>query len=231
MPKREDVSTEETKEGIGVTPQAVANGVVPDIWTEECLVSIATPGKGELLFEAKTESVDIDLGEKPVEFVPILNGGRLTKFEPMEDSTITMECYFVGVGSGTWPAAATSVDGDGMFDLFQAEYTTKPYTITLSSVTRTMVRITLLWTDQATVTGGAALGTVLTASTGLRMSFADGFITSIKPVMNADDGLKFTIVAKFPAVDSSGNGCCRVYDCDSTAQLPALSAYTTTTKF
>ena len=233
MPKKADsVGVEGIgTENVTVTPQAVAAGVVPDVFTEVCHVSLATPGKGELLMEARTESVDIDLGEKGVEFLPTLKGGRLTKFTPMADSTITLECRFTQAGTAAWPAASTSKAGEGLYDIFQAEDGTQPLSYGLTSIARNMVRLTLAWVDAATLTGGAALGTIVTTTTGLRMSFADGYITTIKPAMSADDGLKFSITLKFPAVDSSAAACCQIDSCDSSAQISALSAYTTTTKF
>ena len=60
-----------------------------DAWMEECLIAISKIGGSDLTFHALTETVDFDIGDKDIEGVPLVNGGRVTKWTPEADSTIT----------------------------------------------------------------------------------------------------------------------------------------------
>jgi len=228
MPKKSDTVGQDT-EIVDVEPLGVPSGGSPDAWTETAYVSIAPIGKGELNFETLTETIDIDIGEKGVEWIPNLIGGRLTKFTPMADSTVTLELYPLRAGTAGWPSAGSASTAGGVFDLYEAEDSAEPISVLITSINRVKVRLTILWTNQTSGITSAA-SAITTSKEALRISLADGYITSIKPSFT-DGILKFSVTLKFPPTDKSGNGCIKVESCDTSASLSALNAYTATTKF
>ncbi len=88
---------------------------IDDAWLETCLISIATIDGLDVEFAGLTESVDFDVGEKDIEGIPLVNGGRITKFNPEGDSSITFEAY--PLQAGTTPG---DISADGFFDLLHS---------------------------------------------------------------------------------------------------------------
>ena len=77
-----------------------------DAWMEECLVGISVIAGEEVQFASIAETVDFDIGEKDIEGLALVNGGRVTKHTPEGDSSITFEVYPLEAGAG-----------EGFFDL------------------------------------------------------------------------------------------------------------------
>jgi hypothetical protein len=191
-----------------------------DAWCETALVSIAPSGYGELYFQALTETIDMDIGEKPVEFIPILNGGRVGKLAPQEDTTITMELYPLQSGTATWPASTTAKAATGVFDIMDGAQGQSG----VFDHSRLQIRLTILWTDYASQSSATAATT--TSANALRLSFADGYLTSIKPSFT-DGILKFTVTGKFPAFNKANTACVYWESAGTTdTSLTALSSYT-----
>ncbi len=71
-----------------------------DAWLEECLIGISVIAGEEVQFASLAETSDFDIGEKDVEGLALSNGGRVTKFTPEGDSTITFEVYPLEAGGG-----------------------------------------------------------------------------------------------------------------------------------
>ncbi len=84
--------------------------MVDDAWIETCLIGIAKIGGEEVQFSSITETSDFDIGEKDIEGMALVNGGRVTKWSPEGDSTITFEAYPLEAGAG-----------EGFFDLLHDE--------------------------------------------------------------------------------------------------------------
>lgn len=74
--------------------------MVNDAWIETCLLEVAKISGEGVQFAAITETMDFDLGEKDIEGVPLVNGGRVTKWLPEGDRTITFEMYPLEAGAG-----------------------------------------------------------------------------------------------------------------------------------
>jgi len=74
--------------------------MVNDAWMEECLIGISISGSEEVQFSSVTETADFDIGEKDIEGLALTNGGRVTKWSPEGDSTITFEAYPLESGAG-----------------------------------------------------------------------------------------------------------------------------------
>ena len=86
-----------------------------DSWMETCLISISIIGGSDIQFAGITETCDFDIGEKDIEGIPLVNGGRMTKWNPESDSTITFEAYPLEAGTDTGAV------GHGFFDLLQSK--------------------------------------------------------------------------------------------------------------
>ena len=84
--------------------------MVDDAWMEECLIGIAKIGGEEVQFRSLMETVDFDIGEKDITGIALVNGGRVTKWTPEGDSSITFEAYPLESGAGK-----------GFFDLMHAD--------------------------------------------------------------------------------------------------------------
>lgn len=112
-----------------------------DAWMETCLIGISKIGSEEVQFGGLTETVKPDLGEKDVEGVPLVNGGRVTKFNPEGDSSITFEAYPLEAGNAR-----------GYFDLMHVD------DVICKSVTTSTTANKLVDTGQNFTTLGVAAG-------------------------------------------------------------------------
>ena len=197
---------------------------VDDAWMEVCLIGISIQAGSDIQFAALTETVDFDIGEKDIEGVPIVNGGRVTKWVPEGDSSITFEAYPLEAGTDTGTTAK------GFFDLMHTVDASVPIRIT-NDRNRDKYRVLVIWTNDSTVTTAQAVTT--NTYSALRIGMADGHFTSVKPSFT-DGILKFTVTFKVAAFDKAAAGNVMIESCaGTTAQdiLPAIASYTTSNKF
>jgi len=190
----------------------------PDTWSETALLSISKASGTEVEFYTITETVDIDMGGKDFDVIASLAGGRLVKFNPEEPTTITIEAYPVEAGT----AAGTA--GKGFFDLLWGGISsdaTQPLSLSASR-TREAHRLTLLWTDDTTVT--TATSSINIGQSGLRIQAKNGYCTSVKPSFT-DKVLKYTVTYKFPPYDKDGTANISVQSTDGTATMTTLSTW------
>lgn len=191
-------------------------------WSETALVAISAQGGSDVAFQAITETVDIDIGDKDFDVIATLAGGRLVKFTPQEPTTITLEAYPLEAGTDT------GTTGVGFFDLMNTQDTSEPQSISTDLI-RNAHRLAILWTDDASISDAAAL--VGTGNAGLRVVAADGYFTSVKPSFT-DGLLKFTVIFKVPPFDSGGTANIAIQSTDiSGASLTALASYTSSQKW
>lgn len=198
-----------------------------DVWSETALVAITQSTAStntDVIFHTITETVDIDMGEKDFETIVGLSGGRMVKYTPEGDTTITMEMYPLGAGSGDISGATTAT---GVFDLLHAEDTTQPLKISSTSATRQKYRLCILWTEDTSVKSATAA--ITGANKAFRFTAADGYFTAVKPSFT-DGVLKFNVTFKVPPRDSVNNSNIYIESTDGTASLTALQSYTTTIK-
>ena len=192
----------------------------PDTWSETALVAISAQSGSDTKFQALTETIDIDIGDKEIDVMNTLAGGRLVKFTPQDPTEITMEAYPVEAGTDT------GTTGKGFFDLMNTADATQPVNISVDR-TRAKYRVAVMWTDDTSITDAASeVGTLLTA---LRITASDGFFTSVKPSFT-DGVLKFTVKFKVPAFDSAGAANVEMASVDASATLAALASYTSSAK-
>ncbi len=195
-----------------------------DAWMETCLIAISILDGSNIQFAGVTETVDFDIGEKDIEGIPLVNGGRVTKFTPEGDSSITFEAYPLQAGTDTGST------GLGFYDLMHTVDADEPIRIT-NDRNRDKYRVLVLWTNDTTMTTAEAV-TVNTYS-ALRIGMADGHFTSVKPSFT-DGVLKFTVTFKCAAFDKSGTGNIMMESSaglDAGDILPAIASYTSSNKF
>ncbi len=200
---------------------------VDDAWMEVCLIAISRASGSDLQFAAETETVDFDIGEKDIEGIPLVNGGRVTKFMPEGDSSITFEAYPLEAGT-----LAESTPGTGFFDMLHniTGAASVPIRIT-NDRTRNKYRVLVLWTNDPDVT--TAQQVTGTDHSAFRIGMADGHFTSVKPSFT-DGTLKFTVVFKVAAFDKSADGNIMMESCAGTSGsdvLPVIASYTSSNKF
>lgn len=188
-------------------------------WSETALVTItkyADAGGTNYEYAALTETIDIDLGDKDIDQIVNLKGGRMVKKIGQDITTITLECY---------PVDIDAAGSTGVSQLFESGTwdTTEPMEAT-SSRSRDMFRVALLWTDDTAATSGA--GATAAATNSYRITFAHAYCTSMKPSFT-DGILKFTLQFKCPAFNPQGVAIAREDSGDATA-LVALNTYSST---
>ena len=186
---------------------------VVDTWTETCLIEITKKDDSPVQFAAITETVDIDQGDKDIEQIANLKGGRILKYVPQEITTITFEGY---------PLDVDSAGGTGVSQMFQGYTwdTTEPM-ITKSSITRDKFQVAILWTNDTAAT--TASGTTSTTTDAYRWWATNCRMVSCKPSFT-DGVLKFTFAFKVAPFDRTGTAQINEESGDQTA-VGTIAAY------
>jgi len=71
-----------------------AAGTLPDAYKEVCRISIINNAGTAVAFDGFTEDITaMDWGEKDIEGMALVNGGRVVKFTPMSDESMTLKIY------------------------------------------------------------------------------------------------------------------------------------------
>lgn len=189
-----------------------------DAWMEEALVTITEQGGSDIEYAAFTENIDPSPGAKDIEGIPLVNGGRVTRYVPEEDTEISLEMY---------PLEASS---PGPWGLQHGADGTEPELVSASR-TRNKHRLAILWTEDATVTSAADQPG--TASAGLRISYAEGYFTNVDYEFTGDKIMKVTATFKVVPFDKDGDANYQIesQEGDGANQITALSAYTSSNKF
>jgi len=203
----------------------MAADAVDDAWMETCKIAISKQGQTDVQFAALTETVDFDIGDKDIEGVPMVNGGRVMKWTSEADSTVTFEAY--PLQAATLSGATT---GTGFFDLMHDVDSAVPLRIT-NDRNRDKYRVLVLWTNDSSSLSGQSATTE--NSSGMRIGMVDGHFTSVKPSFT-DGILKYTVVFKCTAFDKDGgSNVMQESAAGSSASdiLPEVAAYTSSAKF
>lgn len=195
--------------------------MVNDAWLETAYLTITKEDGSDREFRTILDECSINPGSKDIEGIPTLAGGRIVKFTPQGDGTITLSGYALEAGTDTGST------GKGFMDLIADTDASQPLVIP-STLVRNQYRIAILWTDDSTVTGAA--GAVASGSYGLRFVAAEGYFTEINADFT-DDILKFSITFKFVPFDKAGSSNFKWESCDATTTLDALAAYTSSAKW
>ena len=198
-------------------------------WTEFCAIGISRENDPttETQFAALTEDITaMDWGEKDIEGVPLVNGGRVVKRTPMTDESITLKMYPVSVG----------IDGTGGLQHMHPQTnsgvitddSTEPL-VAFNMNKRQKHRLCLLW---STTPPGTASGIPVATDDSYRIEVLNAYMTSWKPSF---DDKHLSVEATFKwAPFNQGRGSTPVGNkkeesVDRTAQLSAANTTSVTT--
>lgn len=190
-----------------------------DAWQRQCLIEVTSDSTHIVRLHSMTETVDIDMGERELDKIDLLNLGQIPKHGAIGITTITFEGYPIEA------ATETTSTGDGFFDLFASAPLasgTQPADVDMSN-TLTRYRVAVLWTNDADCDD--ASDDVDSADKGMRFVMADCFCTSCKTSFT-DGVLKQTLTFKGLCFDKSAATNIKMESCDATAAIVALGAYT-----
>ena len=189
-----------------------------ETWSEVGLVTLTLDGGSDVEFYTITNSIEIAVGDKDVDFMPMINGGRLASFKPQADTTITLEMYPVQAGTDT------GLVGKGVADLLGTADASQPLSIPFSR-TRTKCRATLLWTDDTTVT--TATAAINLNQTGMRIIANNCYVINASPsgAFTPNDPQKWKVVLKCGAFNKDGTSNVSVTSTDGTATM-TMATYT-----
>lgn len=203
-----------------MTAAAVA---MSDAWMETCLIAISKVGGSDIEFAGFTETVTPTFGKKGIEGIPLVNGGRVRKWTPEEDSTLKFEGYPIQAGTDAGTTAK------GYYDLMHSVDETVPIRI-LNDHNRDLYRILVMWSNHSSQANAQSI-TVATYS-ALRIGMIGHFESA---TFDFADGIqKWTCEFKAVAFDKAASANILVESCagvGDTDILPAVAAFTTANKF
>ena len=199
-----------------------------DSWKEFCLIGIipqAYPtgagGGSEIAFAGFTEDITaLDFGDRDIEGVPLVNGGRVIKCNPMDDESITLKVYQVDA------LLDTSDVANGVAQLMHPQTTedaTQPVLVD-NTVNRRKFGIIILWAETLPATAGAIPAE---SKKAYRIQIVNAYMTSYKP--NYDDKmLSAEVTFKWAPFQKDASSNKREESTDGSVQLPAGIASSTT---
>jgi len=196
-----------------------------DAWQRQCLITV-DDGTNGFNWHALTETVDIDMGERDLDKIDLMNLGQIPKHGAIGITTVTFEGYAMeagthGSGDSSPPCGAAAT---GFWDVFAdvpKKDTSEPQAVAISN-TLTRYRVAILWTNDVAATGGD--DDVAEASLGKRFIIADCFCTSHKISMT-DGIVKTTATFKGVAFNKAGAARIRMDSSDATAAGLVLGVY------
>lgn len=194
----------------------------PGSWTQICLVTVWDGTTTREFASWLTPSELVNLGDREYEFVPTLKGGRLGVEKPEEDTEITLEGKFIGVGDSD----STSPDGAvGMF--YDSTDSSAPFSVSnyFSGAVRKSFNLWFLWSDDSTVASGT--GAIVSGANALRARCSAARFVSCKPNFS-DNDLKWTLKFRVPARTASGAATITWESTDGTSSMASLGTVAST---
>jgi len=190
-----------------------------DAWQRQALIEVTSDSSHIVRLHAMTETIDIDVGERDIDKIDLVNLGQIPKHGAIGISTITIEGY------PQEAATETSSTGDGFFDIFASAplIASQPHDVDMSN-TLTRYRVSVLWTED-TAADDASDATA-TSKKAMRFVMADCFCTSCKSSFT-DGVLKQTLTFKGVCFDKLAVTNIKMESNDSSASggIPALGNY------
>ncbi len=194
-----------------------AAGTSPDAYKEVCMVGITHTDAGtEFQFGAMTEDISaMDWGDKDIEGAALINGGRVAKWTPQADESITLKLY---------PVSAL-VDNTGAAQWMHPQATpdaTQPI-VADNTRLRNTHRLVLLWASTLPASAGAAI--TAASTTSYRIQVVNAYMTSYKPSFD-DKTFMAEVTFKWTPFNKAGVANKREESCDGSADLPAAGTST-----
>lgn len=196
-----------------------ASNNIPDAWKEVCLVSIYN-GSSEIELAAITEDITaMDWGDKDIGGLSLLTGGRIVKWTPQADESITMKVYPVDAFvSGVTTAAGTA-------QLFHPQSTADSNQPIVVDNTRTRNKHKIVILTAETLPSSA--GTVPTSGlSAQRIQVINAYMTKYAPSFD-DKVWSAEISFKWTPFNKNGDANKREESTDGSADLPAITTATT----
>ena len=168
--------------------------------------------------------MDIDVGEKDIDIINLLNLGQVTKIGNMGMTTVTFEGY--ALEAGTSEAGGANVNATGFWDAFANTIrsdTSEPQG-TAVTATATRFRVSILWTNDGAATAASGAVTSGAGYKGKRFVIADCYCVSCKPSMT-DGVLKTTLAFKGAAFDKAAAALIKMDSGHDTSPITALASY------
>ena len=139
-----------------------------DAWQRQCLIGVMSGDSNVVRLHAMTETVDIDMGERELDKIDLLNLGQIPKHGAIGITTITFEGYPLEA------ATETSDTGDGFFDMFASAplISGQEHDVDMSN-TLSRYRVTICWTNDSDNT--AAEDAIADTKKSLRFVMAECF--------------------------------------------------------
>jgi len=133
-----------------------------DAWQRHAYISVesgtaALPVK--MQYEALTETVDIDMGERDYDKIDLLNLGQIAKHGPVGITTVTFEGYPLYAGTADTSGATRGTPKSGIADSYWEVFAQKGHMDASDPVENvvtndtTRYRVAVLWTDDDIATG------------------------------------------------------------------------------
>ena len=130
-----------------------------DAWQRVAYVSVENTSLVKLQYESLTETIDIDMGERDLDVINLLNLGQIPKHGATGICTLTFEGYPTEAGTAdTSLGTASGGIATGYFDVFASVQnidSASELDIDMSN-TLTRYRVSVLWTNQDVLSDTAA---------------------------------------------------------------------------
>lgn len=199
---------------------------VPDAWKEFCRITLmnntrGAQGTGEIAFEGFTEDITaMDFGEKDIEGVPLLSGGRITRNVPMTDESITLKVY---------PVSVDIANNEGVAQFFHRQDTPDTSQPILVSNTKERIpyRAVFLWSTKLPASASAR---TIDGEPAIRMTMVNVYVTRYVP---SNDGkiLSAEMTLKWTPFDENGVENKREESTDGTVYMSTATASSTAFTF
>ena len=163
----------------------------------------------------------MDWGDRDIEGMPLVNGGRVVKCNPMGDESITLKVYDVDASIDTSNVA------NGVVQLMHpqaTEYTAQPVIVD-NSIYRRKFGLIFLWSETLPATAGALPAE---SKKAYRIQVINAYMTAFKPDY-ADKLKSAEITFKWPPFQKNASANKREESTDGSVQLAA--AITSATSF
>jgi len=186
-------------------------------WWNEAYVAIQALNGTEYELRTKTTSFSQTGGNPDVEGLETF-GGKITRLTTNEDIEISFDGIPTSHADFDWiyagQTASTAFGASGAI---------------ITTSTTTKYRVTMLWTDQTSVTS-AAQQAITGTNEAYKKAWADCYCTGLEVNMDAGDVLKATLTFKTTEEDSDGKKNWYAAAKDTTSgTLSAMNAYTSST--
>lgn len=193
----------------------MAADTTPESWQEIAILTM-DDGTTKTNFALITESFEINGGEKGIEGLPLVNGGRIAKLSPETDTEFTAKIIPLGV------AVTTETTATGFWQRFQPQATpdvTQPLRA-LNSRLRNKYTVAVVWSTQ---TQADAMAASTANAVALRFAMRNAYITKLTHSFTTSDGLMADITFKCPAFGKDGTANVQMESTDGTGTLPILA--------